>query len=51
MTFFSHNIQVERDKEMQTQANMRSALKIKELTELISSQERVAMKLDKEVSC
>jgi hypothetical protein len=35
---------------MQTHANMRSDSKIKELTELISSQERVAMKLDKEVS-
>jgi hypothetical protein len=35
---------------MQTHATMRSDLKIKELTEVISSQERVAMKLDKEVS-
>ena len=34
---------------MQTHASMRSDLKIKELTDIISSQERVAVKLDKEV--
>ena len=50
ITFSCSAIQVERDREMQTHANMRSDLKIKELTELISSQERVALKLDKEVS-
>lgn len=40
---------VERDREMQTHASMRSDLKIKELTDVIASQERVAIKLDKEV--